>query len=293
MKPSDYGPFPFIPIKHRPKLEWPNGARIALWAIINVEIFSLDGGLPQSRTGKAPAVPNVLWWGERDYGNRVGIWRIMEVLERFGVRGTAAMNSRICDKHSQIVKEARKLGWEFIGHNETNAVRLNEIPPDQEHGIIRDVLDRIKQATGTRPVGWLGAGRQETWNTLDYLVEENCIYVADWPNDDQPYLMEAGGGKLVCVPYSSEINDYQAFHERKYSPGEFVAMVRRQFDVLYREGAESGRVFPISLHPYLIGVPHRIDCLTEALEYVCSHDGVWLATGAEIARHFLKVSRSQ
>ncbi|MBI4182781.1 MAG: polysaccharide deacetylase family protein [Proteobacteria bacterium] len=292
MQPSDYGPFPYLPITRRPKFRWPGGARVALWVIVNVEIFPLDRPLPRPQPGKDAKVPNVRIWGERDYGNRVGIWRVMEILRRFGIRATAATNSLVCAKHPEIVAEGVRLGWEFIGHNRTNALRLNEIPPEEERGVIREVFETLARATGRRPVGWLGAGRQETWNTLDHLVAEGCLYVADWPNDDQPYLMEVGGQSLVSVPYSSEINDFQAFHEHRYPVAEFEGMIRRHFDVMYREGAESGRVVPISLHPYLIGLPHRVDCLASALDYICGHDGVWLATGEEIARHFLELRRS-
>jgi peptidoglycan/xylan/chitin deacetylase (PgdA/CDA1 family) len=259
--------------------------------IVNVEIFPLDRPLPRAQPGKVVKIPDVRIWGERDYGNRVGVWRIIDILSRFDIRATAATNSLICGQHPQIIDETVKAGWEFIGHNQTNALRLNEIPSEEEAGVIHDVLETLRQATGTKPVGWLGAGRQETWNTLDYLADEGCLYVADWPNDDQPYRMDVDGRTLVNVPYSSEINDFQAFHEHKFTVAEFETMIRRHFDVMYREGADSGRVMPISLHPYLIGAPHRIDSLASALAYICNHDDVWLATGKEIAQHYLKVSR--
>ena len=292
MQPSEYGPFPFIPITQRPKLDWPNNARVALWVIINVEIWPLNVPLPRPQPLDKANIPDIRWWGPRDYGNRVGIWRVMEVLSRYGIRATAATNSMICEKHPEIIEAGLKNGWEFIGHNQTNALRVNEVPPEEERGLIHDVFETLTKATGKRPVGWLGSGRQETWNTLDHLVDEGCLYVADWPNDDQPYRMDINGKTLVSVPYSSEINDFQAFHEHKYSAEEFEAMTRRQFDVLYQEGANSGRVMSICLHPFLIGVPHRINCLAASLEYICSHEDVWLTTGEEITNHYLQVSKS-
>ncbi|MEX2642274.1 MAG: polysaccharide deacetylase family protein [Acetobacterales bacterium] len=284
MDPQDYGPFPFSPITRRPKLEWPGGARVALWVIPNLEFFPLTSSF--ARYGGKGA-PNPRVWGERDYGNRVGVWRCMQVMERYGVPGTAATNSDLCDKHPEIIEEGVRLGWEFIGHNENNSMQLGEMPPEQEQASIRKVLDTIGAASGTRPAGWLSAGRQETWNTLDYLVGEDLLYVADWPNDDQPYLMDIGGRKLVQVPYSSEINDFQAFVTRRDTVDEFVAMTCRHFDVMYREGAESGRVMPISIHPYLMGLPHRIDAFDRILEYCCRHRDVWITTGAGIARNYL------
>ena len=223
----------------------------------------------------------------RDYGARVGIWRIIETLERYDIRGTAALNSNVCDAYPQIIEETVKLGWEFMGHNQTNTRRLNEIAADDEAQVIRSTLERIKLATGKKPAGWLGSGLQETWNTLAHLVAEGCRYVADWVNDDQPYRMEVNGKPLVSIPYSTEINDLPAFIKHSRTAEEFDVMIRRQFDVLYREGSSSGRVMAIALHPYIIGVPHRIDALNSALGYICRHENVWLATGSEIAAHYL------
>ena len=141
--------------------------------------------------------------------------------------------------------------------------------------------------TGKKPVGWLGSGLTETWNTLGYLIDEGVEYIADWVNDDQPYLMDVGGRRIVSIPYSYEINDSPFLYHRYGTMDQFVAMMRRQFDVLYEEGRQSGRVMAICLHPFLVGVPHRIRQLDEALAYVCSHDRVWLATGEEIVRHYL------
>lgn len=282
MKPQRMGPFSYSPIVQRPRLVWPEKARVALWVIPNIEVFALDEPMP---TG--PKIPEVPAYCVRDYGARVGVWRIMEVLSRYGIRATVALNSEVCDAYPQIIEEGLKLRWEFMGHNESNTRRLNTIPPEEERRVIHDSLARIEQATGKKPVGWLGAGLQETWNSLDYLVEEGCKYVADWVNDDQPYRMNVGGKTLVSLPYSYEINDKPAFHDHHRTPDEFERMIRRQFDVLYREGADSGRVMAIALHPYIIGTPHRIGALNLALEYICAHEGVWLATGEEIVNYFL------
>jgi peptidoglycan/xylan/chitin deacetylase (PgdA/CDA1 family) len=287
VEPSEYGPFPYVPITQRPKITWPNGARLAVWVIPNIEFFSLKNGLaghPFEAKGPAPSVRS---WAQRDYGNRVGIWRIMKVLTRYGIRASATVNSDICDHHPQIIAEAVKLGWELLGHNRTNTQRLNTVPPEGERALIRHVLDRIGRESGTRPVGWLGAALAESWNTLEHLIDEKCLYVADWVNDDQPYLITVNGKTIVSVPYSYEINDSPHIYYRFGTADEFERMIKRQFDVLYREGEESGRVMAICLHPFMIGVPHRIDSLDRALEHISKHDGVWFATGSEIARHYL------
>jgi peptidoglycan/xylan/chitin deacetylase (PgdA/CDA1 family) len=291
MKPRSYGPFPYSPIADRPPLVWPDGAHVALWVIPNIEYFSLmerPGGY-----GAGVKVPDVVMWCERDYGNRVGVFRMMETLDRYGIRGTVALNSDVCANHPQIIAEGEKRRWEWMGHNESNTRRLNEAEPDEEARIIRNAFATIEKATGKRPKGWLSSGLQETWNTLDHLVDNGCEYVADWCNDDQPYQMTLDDGRtIVAMPYTQQLNDKSAVERRLVSADGFRQMICDQFDVLHREGAKSGRVMAIALHPYIMGVPHRIGALDAALKYVCRHRNVWKATGAEIARHYLTQMKS-
>jgi peptidoglycan/xylan/chitin deacetylase (PgdA/CDA1 family) len=282
MEPRDYGPFPYVPITHRPTLKWPNGARLAVWIIPNIEFFPLTRGIAGSPYSSDAPVPSVRAWAQRDYGNRVGIWRIMDVMQRHKIRASPTLNSDICDHHPQIVKAAVELGWEILGHNETNSLWLNQMEPDEERASIARALAKIAALAGRKPVGWLGSGLAESWHTLDNLIAEGCLYVADWVNDDQPYWMDLGGKKIVSIPYSYEINDAPFINTRAGHIDQFVAAIKRQFDTLYAEGAHSGRVMAICLHPYLIGVPHRIQGLDEALSYIAAHDGVWFATGSEI-----------
>jgi allantoinase len=290
MKPSRYGPFKYSPINRRPPLKWPNGSRLALWVINNIEFFALDRPMPgdsNERPRGNDGTPMVRHWSQRDYGNRVGVFRLMDVLSEHGIRSTVALNSDICIEHPQIIEDCMKLDWELIGHCRTNTERVTEVAPDKERELISDSLAIIEKHTGKRPVGWLGAGLQETWNSLDHLVAEGCTYIADWVNDDQPYTMHVGGKTIVSVPYSYELNDASAIVRSKQTPGEFERMIRDQFDVLYTEGATSGRVMAICLHPFVMGQPHRIGALKRALEHIDRFDGVWKATGSEIAEQYL------
>ena len=149
------------------------------------------------------------------FRSRVGVFRLMKVLDRYGVRGTVALNSDLCVQHPEIIEECKAREWEFMGHNESNTRRLNELRPGRESRTIRSALDTIAKATGSRPLGWLGSGLQETWDTLEFLAAEGCEYVCDWVNDDQPYMMRLESGRrLVSVPYSTEINDKPAFEKR-------------------------------------------------------------------------------
>ena len=146
MKPRSYGPFPYSPIIDRPKLEWPNGAHVALWIIPNIEYFSMmekPGGY-----GAGAKLPDVVMWSERDYGNRVGVFRIMDTLDKYGIRGTVALNSNLCAEHPRIMGEGEKRKWEWMGHNESNTRRLNEAGPGEEAQVVRNTFATIKQHTG-------------------------------------------------------------------------------------------------------------------------------------------------
>jgi peptidoglycan/xylan/chitin deacetylase (PgdA/CDA1 family) len=296
MKPAPYGPYPFIPINSpkRPKIKWPNNAALAFWVGSNIEFFPLNEPAPGILNERIPRnaakIPSIAHWSYRDYGNRVGVWRTMEVFSRHKMRCTVMLNATMCEHHPEVVHAAKDLGWEFIAHGWTNAIRLNEMPPEEERATIARVFERIEKETGTRPRGWLSSGMEETWNTLDYLVEQRCVYVADWNSDDQPHLMEIGGKNLVSLPYAWELNDNVQLLSSGRSVEEFEAMIRRTFDVLLREAkaSGSGRVMCIAIHPYLIGVPHRIDMLDRVLKDICSHPDVWSTTGGEIVDHYLR-----
>ncbi len=292
MNPSIYGPYRYLPITERKHFAWPNGNRLALWVIPNIEFFHLDDPMPGVNNERLPTamikIPNVRNWALRDYGNRVGIFRFFELLSRYGIRGTVALNSDICDYHPQIIETAVKLNWEFIGHCQTNAVRINELDAAQERGMLHATLERIGKATGKKPIGWLGAGLAETWNTLDYLIEEGVRYIADWTADDLPFRMNVGSKTIISIPYSLQINDATQFYNQKSTPEDFEKMVKAQFDCLYRESERAPRVMAIALHPFISGAPYWNGALDRALEYVAMKPDVWLATGSEIIDHFAK-----
>jgi peptidoglycan/xylan/chitin deacetylase (PgdA/CDA1 family) len=283
MKPRRYGPFPYSPIIDRPRSRWPNGARIAIWVIPNIEFFALDEQVPAA-AGGGGKTPDIMVWAARDYGNRVGVFRLMKIMSRYGARGTVALNSELCAEHSRVIEECIKLDWELMGHNESNTRRLNSVSDEEAAAIVRRTVETISKASGKKVRGWLGSGLAETWNTLDQLIDNGIEYVADWVNDDQPYEMTLEDGRtIMSIPYSIELNDKPAFENRNLTAEQFDVMIRRQFDTLWRESEERAMAMGIALHPYIIGVPHRIGALDSALEYICRHEGVWLATGAEIA----------
>ena len=242
---------------------------MAVWIIPNIEHFHIE------QPGPLPDIRN---YSRRDYGNRVGIWRLMETLAKHNIKGTVALNGEVGKYYPRIMEEAVKLDWELMGHGLTNSRLLSEMKPDEEEATIKEVRSII-EGYGCTMAGWLGPGLCETWDTLDFLKAAGCTYVADWVNDDLPYAMKNG---LYSIPYSIELNDMPLFNTPSISNGEFLTRICDAFDTLYEEGANGGRVMGLALHPFLIGTPSRIKILDKALAYMRSHDKVWFARGAEI-----------
>jgi allantoinase len=261
--------YPYQAIVDRPPIVWPNGKRIAVWVVPNIEHFHLE------LTKPAPDVRN---FARRDYGNRVGIWRLMDVMAKYNVPGTVALNSEVGTYYPRIMEAAIKLGWEFMGHGTTNSILLPGIEKDAENAIIAETR-RMIESYGSKMHGWLGPGLSETWETLDLLKANGAEYVADWIHDDLPVRMNNG---LYSIPYTIELNDMPLFNNPSISIQDFHQRIRDAFDILYAEGETSGRVMCLALHPFLIGAPHRIKYLDMALQYIASHEHVWFATGHEI-----------
>jgi len=274
----DHGRFAYSSITTRPPIRWPNGAHVTVWVSPNVEHFHFDEPFPGGRSS-APDVPS---YAVRDYGNRVAVWRMMKTLDRYGIRASVMLNAEVCKYEPEIIREGTNLGWEWLGHGLTNSRPLAGMDAETEEQTIMETLSIIEESSGTRPKGWLGPGLQETSRTPELLKKAGIEYVADWTNDDQPYVMSTAHGDLYSIPYTMELNDKRMF-ERLGMPGrDFTQMITDQFDTLYAEGADSGRVMCIALHPYLTGVPYRIKYLDEALAYINRHERVWWATGSEI-----------
>jgi len=274
--------YDYSPIVDRKPLRLPNGARVALWVIPNIEHFLIDRPSTSITAVTTQFVPDVLNYSWRDYGVRVGIWRLMEVMERHGIKGTVALNSDVCLYYPRIIEEGNRLGWEWMGHGRNNSTLLAFDDEGEERALIREVRDTIAKHTGKRPRGWLGPALTETFRTPDILAEEGFEYVGDWVNDEQPYPMKVRKGALISIPYSIEINDIPCFLDAKRNADEFRQMIVDQFDALYEDGAKSGRIMAICLHPFLIGHPFRAKYLDAAFRHIRSRAEVWFATGGEI-----------
>jgi peptidoglycan/xylan/chitin deacetylase (PgdA/CDA1 family) len=283
---------PYHPITERPPMLLPGGARVAVFIVVNVEEWPLDQPIPRpvmpppgGGPGPVPDVPN---WSWHEYGMRVGFWRIKELLDGHGIRATLALNASVTISYPQIVRASREAGWEIMGHGFVQRALNQEA---NERGVIRKTIQVIRDATGRAPRGWLGPGLAETAHTADILAEAGIEYVCDWVVDDQPQAMRVRAGRMVAVPYTLELNDSPLFAVQ-HAPGEeFVRRGTAQFDTLYAEGATNARVMPIALHPYLIGVPHRIGLLRQVLAYIRGHADVLFWTGEQILEWYLQQER--
>ncbi len=275
--------FHYSPIVDRPPLRWPGDARVAFYVGLNVEHYQVDRPSTSIFPGTAGLAPDPLNYGWRDYGPRVGIWRVIEVLDRHGVRASALLNSDVVEHNPQIVAAGVRRNWAWVAHGKNNSIFQADLPVDEERAYLTDVVATIEQATSSRPRGWMGPALTESFQTPALLAELGLGYVLDWTNDDQPYPLSVPG--LLSVPYSVELNDNTLFLGKATSGPDFVRIVRDQLDQLYAESADSGRVMALALHPFVIGQAFRIKYLDQALDYVANHPGVWLTTSDEIAEH--------
>jgi allantoinase len=281
--PQQHDRFQYSAIVDRPPLRWPNGARVALWVIPNIEHFLFDRPSTSITAATTSLVPDVLNYSWRDYGVRVGIWRMMEVMEKYGVKGTVALNSDVCRHYPRIIEGGNQLGWEWMGHGDNNSTLINRQSEDEERALVNAVVDTIETSTGKRPRGWLSPALSESYRTLDLLAEAGIRYVGNWVNDEQPYPMRVKTGSMLSLPYSIEMNDIPAFLDQGQSAETFGRMICDEFDGLYEDGAKSGRVMSICLHPFIIGHAYRSKYFAKALQHVTSRREVWITTGSEIA----------
>ncbi len=275
--------YDYWPIIDRPRLQLPNGARLAVWVGLNVEHYEVDKPSTSIFGGTAMLQPDPLNYGWRDYGPRVGIWRMMDVLDKYRMRASVLLNSDVCTFYPRIIEEGNKRGWRWLAHGRNNSTFQASMSVEEERAGLTEMVRIVEGATGQRPRGWLGPALTETFNTPDLLAELGLDYILDWCNDDQPFPVNVRQGRMISVPYSIEVNDVSIFAGKSIPAEAFYQIVVDQFDTLYEEGAHSGRVMALCLHPFIINQPFRQKYLDRALAYIAGHDDVWLTTSDEIA----------
>lgn len=267
----------------RPKLVLPDGARMAVWVIVNVEEWSIERAQPRTVLPPPmgqPLIPDVPNWSWHEYGMRVGFWRFMSVLERHKIIPTLAINGHVCESYPRVAGAAREAGWEFMGHGYVQGP-MHRV--ENQKKAIEDTVEAIRKFTGKPPRGWESPGLTETEETLDLLRGAGIEYVADWVVDDLPTQLRTIHGPMIVVPYTVETNDITIYALQNHRSDELFNRGREQFDQLYRESADNARIMAISIHPYITGVPHRIRFLDELLGYIRQKDGVAFMTGEAIA----------
>jgi len=279
----------YSPIIDRPIIKWPNDARVALWISPNVEHYEY---MPDDDTARTPwprtPFPDVQQNSYRDYGNRVGFWRMLETLDKYNIRCCVSLNMAVLEHFPEIRDAMVQRDYDYMSHGIYNTRYLYTYTEEQEREFYRDTIDTLKLHTGKQLKGMLGPAISGTERTPDLMAEAGLIYHTDWMHDDQPVPIKVKSGKLVSVPYSIELNDSSLLRDNHYEGDYFARICKAQFDQLYKEGAESGRVMCIALHPFLIGQPHRIKYLDDILSHIMSHDGVWQTTADDIADYYIE-----
>jgi allantoinase len=269
-------------ISGRKPLKLPNGARMAVWVIVNIEEWDPKETMPRTvltpPAGGAP-MPDIPNWAWHEYGNRVGFWRMLDVLDRFGIKAVLAINGKAIETYAPIATAAQERGWEFIGHGfgQKNMQKV----PDEREDIVK-TSEAIKAFTGRHPRGWLGPGLTETWETPDILAEEGFDYVCDWVLDDEPVVLKTRTKPIINIPYTQECNDVAMMLIQHHKASEYRDRAIDQFDQIYSDAKDSARVMALVVHPYIMGAPHRLKYFAAALEHIKQHEDVVFWAGEEI-----------
>lgn len=282
----DHDLYEWSMLPRRKPIVWPGGARVALWVVPALEWFPLDmRGVPFKPPGAmVTSYPDLRHYTLRDYGNRVGIFRIMQALDRHRIRASVAVNAAVAMRYPALLAECTSRNWEVIANGlDMDHLHHASLPLDTERELINHSLRTLRAASGQPVRGWLSPAKSESAATLDLVQAAGIDYCCDWVNDDMPYPMHTAGGPLVAMPHPIDMDDHTILVQNHHTEDDFRDQLCDQFDLLYRESASQGaRVMAISLHPWVIGQPYRIKALEDALEHIMQHPGVWAATGSEI-----------
>jgi peptidoglycan/xylan/chitin deacetylase (PgdA/CDA1 family) len=291
--------YDYSPINDRVPLRWPGNKQVALILTFNLETWDLvkdstqpyyAGGpaiLPDTLPANVPDYPNYTW---REYGQRVGIWRLYKLFDELGVKASCTANAVTFERRPQMVDACLQRGWELLAHNYEQGELLTSYAHDEhkEREVIRRTIEIYERHTGRRPAGWLSSSLRGTLNTPSILVEEGVKFYCDLMNDDQPYWIHTTSGSIVSMPYSNEINDFTLLTRRGHTTDEFRDILIEELSVLHEEGLDTARIMNVGLHPHVSGRAYRIRAVKEFIEYAKSLPGVWWATREEIAECFQK-----
>lgn len=277
-----------VPIPERPQYRWPNGASLAVYVAVGIEEYELGGArvediLEGPGGERGPLLTNAAW---RDYGNRVGGFRLLQRLAHHGIPPTVLLNTDAYDTAPALIRAARAAGAEFVGHGASNSHSVLDFIGEEEREYVRRVADRIRAEEGRGPGGWSSPWLEHTGNSFRVLAEEGFDYTLDLRMDDQPVRLGPESGGLLAVPYALELNDSSTMVARRAGAEEFSRMIVDEFDELLAASSEGPLVMSVVAHTFISGTPFRLRALTRALQHLTvDTDQVWLATAGQIARH--------
>ncbi|HUN46095.1 MAG TPA: polysaccharide deacetylase [Stellaceae bacterium] len=275
----------YHPITHRRPYSWPAGRGLAVYVAVNLEHFAFGEGLGAELAPGGPQ-PDVLNFAWREYGNRVGVWRLLELLDELELPCSVLVNSTIYDHCPEVVDAFRRRGDEIVGHGRSNAERQGVLTDAAEAALIAEATARIARAESTPPRGWLGPWISESPVTPDLLQEHGYTYVLDWCMDDQPIWLKTRKGRILSVPYPQELNDIPAIVARKMDMRPFADMIIDNLDEMRAQAAKMPLVMGIALHPYIVGQPYRLRHLRRALRHIAAQRAeIWITTAGAIAEH--------
>ena len=282
----DHDRYEWSQLHEREPVNWPGGARLALWINVCVQFFPLNQrGVPFAAPGgMSMPYPDLRHFSLRDYGNRVGIFRLLDAFDRFGLKPSFAVNGALVERSPYVISVLRERGDEILAHGwDMDSLHHGGLTPEQESELIKRSLDSLQEAFGREVRGWLGPARNESPLTPDLLAEHGLGWFADWVNDDMPYRFHTRAGDLWAMPLSSELEDRFVLMQNLHSEESWVDQVCDACDFLLGEAeGAGGRILSLNLHPWLMGQPHRIAYLEQALDYITSRPGVWPATPTDM-----------
>jgi len=282
--------YEYQPIVDRKDYSWPEGKRLAVYIALNVESYSFGEGMIEELLPAGPR-PDVLNYSWCDYGNRVGVWRLRELLDEFALPVTLLVNSNVYSRAPQIVTAFRERGDEIACHGRTNSERQAGLSREEESRLIFEATSTVTQHEGRHPGGWLGPWISETYATPDLLKAAGYRYLLDWCCDDQPIWLKTESGPLLSIPYPQEINDSSSVIGRFASASDFADMIVDQLDEMNLQSKSQPLVMGIALHSHISGQPFRLRHLRRALQHIANTEhGHWMARAGEIAEHFERVT---
>ena len=280
---NTHGRYAYVPITARRPFTWPNGTRLAVYLGLNLEHFAFGEGLGAELAPGGPQ-PDILNYAWRDYGNRVGAWRLLEMFDQLELPASIIANSAMYDYAPELMAACRARGDEIVGHGRTNAERQSTLDEAAERTLIGEATATILAHEGRPPKGWLSPWIAESHTTPDLLAEAGYRYTLNWCMDDQPVRLRTRNGPLLAIPYPQELNDIPAIVARRTAAADFAAMIIDNFDEMLEQSQGQALVMGIALHPYIVGQPYRLRHLRRALAHITNaKDRIWLTTAGAIA----------